>query len=170
MPQRPDFETVFQFWTALLAERGLPKAVRWIFYEDYAREKNNFVFRLRSPAEANRIVRFAYEHLDPAKNPMIDPIAPLAIVAYALIDDFVIIGMQADVFTANEDVYREDWNIFFDTKDHIVENCRVAPDPIAWAQARGHQPFYLSELDYLVSVDWLKRRYGPSFPAGLRKI
>ena len=34
---RPDFETMFFFWTGLLAERGLSEAVRWVFHEDFAR-------------------------------------------------------------------------------------------------------------------------------------
>jgi hypothetical protein len=62
--------------------------------------------------------RFAYDHLDP-RNPLVDPKYPLAIVAYAVIEGSVIIGFQQDVFTANEDVYREDWSIYFDARDHI---------------------------------------------------
>src|SRR4051812_40099247 len=171
MGARPDFETMFQFWLGLLAERGLPQTVRWVFYEDYARAENSFVFRLRAPVEADQILRFAYEHLDPGKNPSINPKKTvLAVVAYAVIDGIVIAGMQGDVFTCTDDVYRKDWNMFFDARDNIVENCRVAPDQTAWAKALAEQPFYLSELDYLVSVDWLKRYYGSRFPAVLRKI
>jgi hypothetical protein len=71
---------MFVFWTGLLAERGLPQAVRWVFHEDFARVPSprnwRFAFRPRPTTEGDRIARFAYAHLD-AKN-------PLAIVAYAV--------------------------------------------------------------------------------------
>jgi hypothetical protein len=157
--ERPAFETVLQFWTSLLAERGLPQSVRWVFYQDYARQLGRFAFRLRPAAEAERIARFAYEHLDP-RNPQVDPKYPLAIVAYAVNDGAVITGLQQDVFTANEDVYREDWNVYFDARDHILENCMIVSDDLTWARLRAEQPFYLSELDYLVSVDALRGKFG----------
>ncbi len=157
--QRPDFETMFQFWTALLAERGLPQAVRWVFYEDYARLRNGFAFRPRPPAEADRIARFAFDRLDP-KNPQFDPRSPLAIVAYAVIDGSVITGFQADVFSADDDVYREDWNMYFDARDNILENCRIVSDEATWTRICAEQPHYLSELDYCVSVEALRRRWG----------
>jgi hypothetical protein len=157
--RRPDFETMFGFWTGLLAERGLPQAVRWVFHEDFARVHSTrdwrFAFRLRPATEADRVARFAYAHLDPKK--------PLAIVAYAMLDDFLVTGFQGDVFSANEDVYRDDWNIYFDareTKDMISSDCESVSDDATWARLRGEQPRYLSELDYLVSVDALRRRFG----------
>jgi hypothetical protein len=143
---------MFQFWTGLMAERGLPQDVRWIFYQDYARLPNGFAFRLRPAAEADRIARFAYKHLDPKY--------PLAIVAYAVVEGYVITGFQGDLFTADEDVYRDDWNIYFDAKDHILENCTIASDEATWARICATQPHFLSELDYLVSVDALRRRFG----------
>jgi hypothetical protein len=156
--RRPDFETMFVFWTGLLAERGLPQAVRWVFHEDFARLPSarnwRFAFRLRPTAEADRIARFAYAHLDPTN--------PLAIVAYAVHDGSVVTGFQGDVFSANEDVYRDDWNIYFDareTKDMISSNCEIVSDDVAWACLRAEQPRYLSELDYLVSVDALRRHF-----------
>jgi hypothetical protein len=158
--QRPDFETMFQFWTRLLAERGLPQEVRWIFYEDYARLPNGFAFRLRPAAEADRIARFAYDRLDPKKNPLIDPKYALAIVAYAVVEGCIITGFQGDLFTADEDVYREDWNIYFDAKDHILENFTIAPDEATWARVCAEQPHFLSELDYLVSIEALRSRFG----------
>jgi hypothetical protein len=82
---RPAFEIMYRFWVDLLRERGLPPAVRWLFYEDKARMRRppsypypgavRFVFRPRLGAEAEQIARFAYQHLDPKY--------PLAIVAYA---------------------------------------------------------------------------------------
>jgi hypothetical protein len=152
--RRPDFETMFVFWIGLLAERGLPQAVRWVFHEDFARVHSardwRFAFRLRPTEEADRIARFAYAHLDP-KN-------PLAIVAYVVHDGSVVTGFQGDVFSAGEDVYREDWNIYFDareTKDMISSDCEIVSDDVRWARLRAEQPRYLSELDYLVSVDAL---------------
>jgi hypothetical protein len=157
--RRPDFETMFVFWTGLLAERGLPQAVRWVFYEDFARVPSardwRFSFRLRPAMEADRIARFAYAHLDPKK--------PLAIVAYAVHDGSVVTGFQGDVFSANEDVYRDDWNIYFDareTKGMISSDCQFVFDDVTWARMRAEQPRYLSELDYLVSVDALRRQFG----------
>lgn len=157
--RRPDFETMFVFWTGLLAERGLPRAVRWVFHEDFARVPSarnwRFAFRLRPIAEADRIARFAYAHLVPKK--------PLAIVAYAVHDGSVVTGFQGDVFSANEDVYRRDWNIYFDareTKDMISSDCEIVSDDVTWARLRAEQPRYLSELDYLVSVDVLRRQFG----------
>jgi hypothetical protein len=93
---RPDFETMFFFWTGLLAERGLPEAVRWVFHEDFARVHSTrdwrFAFRLRPATEADRVARFAYAHLDPKK--------PLAIVAYAVLDDFLVTaGVDVDPAT-----------------------------------------------------------------------
>ena len=55
--ERPDFDGVVRFWTELLQSRGLPTNFRWIFYEDYARLKSGFAFRLRPQAEADRIAR-----------------------------------------------------------------------------------------------------------------
>jgi hypothetical protein len=106
-------------------------------------------------AEAERIARFAYAHLDPKH--------PLAIVAYAVRDGAVITGFQGDVFTADEDVYREDWNIYFDareTREHISEDSEIVSDDVTWTRLRAEQPRYLSELDYLVPVDALRRRFG----------
>jgi hypothetical protein len=157
--KRPDFEAVARFWTDLLGQRGLPQIVRWVFQEDFARVHSardwRFAFRLRPAAEAERIARFAYAHLDPKH--------PLAIVAYAVRDGAVITGFQGDVFTADEDVYREDWNIYFDareTREHISEDSEIVSDDVTWTRLRAEQPRYLSELDYLVPVDALRRRFG----------
>jgi hypothetical protein len=157
--RRPDFETMFSFWTGLLAERSLPQVVRWVFHEDFARVHSardwRFAFRLRPAAEADRIARFAYAHLDPKK--------PLAIVGYVVREGSVVTGFQGDVFSANEDMYRDDWNIYFDakeTKDMISSDCEIVSDDATWARLRAEQPRYLSELDYLVSVDALRRRFG----------
>jgi len=157
--RRPNFETMFAFWTRVLAERGLPQAVQWIFHEDFARVHSardwRFAFRPRPTAEADRIARCAYAHLDPKK--------PLAIVAYAVHDGSVVTGFQGDVFGANEDVYRDDWNIYFDareTRDMISSDCEIVSDDVTWARLRAEQPRYLSELDYLVSVEALRRQFG----------
>src|SRR3984893_5676016 len=154
-----DFEIMFGFWTGLLAERGLPQAVRWVFHEDFARVHSardwRFAFRLRPATEADRIARFAYAHLDPKK--------PLAIVAYAVHDGSVVTGFQGDVFSASEDVYRDDWNMYIDareTKDMISPDCEIVSDEVTWARLRAEQPRYLSELDYLVSVDALRCQFG----------
>ena len=53
---RPSFEDALQFWKELLTERGLPQKLRWVFQEDFCRASNGFVFRLRSEAEASRLV------------------------------------------------------------------------------------------------------------------
>jgi hypothetical protein len=158
---RPDFEGMCQFWTGLLAERGLPQAVRWLFYEDKARMSPtairrymHFAFRPRPIAEADTIARFAYSHLDPK--------FPLAIVAYAIHGDTVITGFQGDLFTSDEDVYRDDWNIYFDAKKirNDLECEIVSDDDPTWARRCAEQPHFLSELDYLVSVDALRRQFG----------
>jgi len=73
--QRPDFDGLVRFWTELLQSRGLPTTFRWVFYEDYARLKPGFAFRLRPEPEADRIARFAYRILD-TNNPAIDPRFP----------------------------------------------------------------------------------------------
>jgi hypothetical protein len=157
--RRPDFETMFAFWTGLLADRCLPQAVRWVFHEDFARVHSarnwRFAFRLRPPTEADRIARFAYAHLDPKK--------VIAIVAYAVREGCVVTGFQGDLFSAGEDVYRGDWNICFDareTRDNISSDCEIISDDVTWARLRAEQPRYLSELDYLVSVDALRRTFG----------
>jgi hypothetical protein len=114
-----------------------------------------FAFRLRPATEADRIVRFAYAHLDPNK--------PLAIVAYAVHEGSVVTGFQGDIFSAGEDVCRDDWNMCFDareTKGMISSDCVFVSDDVTWARLRAEQPLYLSELDYLVSVDTLRRRFG----------
>ena len=159
--QRPDFDVMLRFWTDLLAERGLPQDVRWLFYEDKARmspaaprQYMHFAFRPRPVAEADRIARFAYGRLDPKY--------PLAIVAYAIHDGAVVTGFQGDLFTSDEDVYRDDWNIYFDAKEisNDLECEIVSCDDRTWAQRLENQPHFLSELDYLVSVDALRRDYG----------
>jgi hypothetical protein len=156
---RPDFSGVERFWTELLQSRGLPTAFRWVFYEDYARLPAGFAFRLRPKQEADRIARFAYSQLDP-NNPLIDPRWPLAVVAYAVIDGSVITGFQQDVFTADEDIFREEWNIYFDARDNLLDGCMVVSDHAAWERLRAEQPLYLSELDYCVSVEKLRTKFG----------
>jgi len=136
-----------------------PATRRRAHRRDFARVPSprnwRFAFRLRPTTEGDRIARFAYAHLD-AKN-------PLAIVAYAVHDGSVVTGFQGNVFSANEDVYRDDWNIYFDareTKDMISSDCEIVSDDVTWARLRAEQPRYLSELDYLVSVDALRRQFG----------
>ena len=153
--RRPDFETMFAFWTGLLAKRGLPQDVRWVFHEDFARKQSGFAFRLRPATEADQIARFAYTHRDVN--------VPLAIVAYALHDGCVVTGFQVDVFTAEDDVYRDDWNIYFDTRETwkvASSHCEIVSDDATWARLRAEQPCFLSELDYLESVDALRRQFG----------
>jgi hypothetical protein len=156
---RPEFLCVERFWTELLRSRGLPTAFRWVFCEDYARMDLGFAFRPRPEAEADRIARFAYRQLDP-DNPLVDPSFPLAIVAYAVVDGSVITAFQQDAFMADEDIFREDWNIYFDAKDHLRRQNIVVSDPAAWERLRAEQPFYLSELDYCVSVEKLRTKFG----------
>lgn len=157
--RRPDFETMLAFWTGLLAERGLPQSVRWVFHEDFVRVPSTrdwrFAFRPRPTAEADRIARFAYAHLDPKK--------VLGIVAYAVHDGAVVTGFQGDVFSASEGVYRDEWNIYFDameTKSMISSDCEFISDDATWERLHTGQPRYLSELDYLISVDTLRGRFG----------
>jgi hypothetical protein len=160
MTPRPGFEIMFGCWTALLAERGLPQVVRWVFHEDFARVHSSrdwrFAFRLRPTVQADRIARFAYAHLDPKET--------LDIVAYKVHHDgSVVTGFQGDVFSADEDVYRNDWNMYFDAreaKDMISNDCEIVSDDLTWARLRAEQPHYLSELDYLVSVDALRQEFG----------
>jgi hypothetical protein len=162
---RPAFDIMCGFWLDLLRARGLPPAVQWLFYEDKARIRHpasrphpnaaGFVFRPRPTAEAERIARFAYERLD-LKH-------PLAIVAYAVHAGTVITGLQGDLFLADEDVYREDWNIYFDAREHIMDDTQmevVSEDDAAWERRLEAQPYFLSELDYLVSLDALRRQFG----------
>jgi hypothetical protein len=162
---RPDFEIMFRFWVDLLHDRGLPTRVQWLFYEDKARINRpaadpypnaaRFAFRPRPAAEGERIACFAYEKLGPKP--------PLAIVAYALHDGSVLTGFQGDLFLADDDVYREDWKIYFDAKEHIMDDSQmvvVADDNAGWAHRLAEHPHYLSELDYLVSVDALRRQFG----------
>jgi hypothetical protein len=162
---RPAFEIMHRFWVDLLGERGLPPAVRWVFCEDKARARHppphpypnaaRFAFRPRPDVQAEQIARFAYAHLDPKH--------ALAIVAYAVHDGAVITGFQGDLFLADEDVYREDWNIYFDAKHHIMDETMmeiVSEDDTAWARRLQEQPHLLSELDYLVSVEALTRQFG----------
>jgi hypothetical protein len=161
----PAFDAMFRFWVELLGDRGLPQRVRWVFYEDKARiprppldpypNAARFAFRPRPAVEAERIARFAYEHLDPKY--------PLAIVAYAVQDGSVITGFQGDLFMADDDIHRKDWNIYFDAREHIMDDSKmliVSDDDAAWERRLAEQPYYLSELDYLVSVDALRRRFG----------
>ena len=157
--ERPDFDGVVRFWTELLQSRGLPTNFRWIFYEDYARLNSGFAFRLRPQAEADRIARFAYRALSP-QNPLIDPRYPLAIVAYAVIDGIVIAGFQGDQFTASDDIFREDWNIYFDARDNLRTGCAVVSDEGAWRRILAEQPLFLSEIDYCVSVEKLRTKFG----------
>jgi hypothetical protein len=157
--QRPDFDSMVRFWTELLQSRGLPTNFRWVFYEDYARLKSAFAFRLRPQAEADRIARFAYRVLDP-KNPKIDPRYPLAIVAHAVIDGMVITGFQGDQFTASDDIFREDWRIYFDARDNLTDGCMVVSDEEAWKRILAEQPMFLSELDYCVCVEKLRTKFG----------
>jgi hypothetical protein len=162
---RPAFEIMYRFWVDLLRGRGLPPTVRWVFHEDKARIRlppsppypnaTRFAFRPRPSSQAEQIARFAYEHLDPKY--------PLAIVAYAVHEGSVITGFQGDLFLADEDVYRVDWNIYFDAKEHIMDDTQmevVSEDDTAWARRLQEQPHFLSELDYLVSVDALRRQFG----------
>ena len=155
--QRPDFEGMFGFWTGLLGERGLPQVVQWVLHEDVARlpptiRGYHSAFRPRPAAEADQIVRFAYARLNPK--------SPIAIVALAVLGGSVITGLHGDVWTADGDVYREDWNIYFDAKDHVQSDCRIVFDEATWSTLRKEQPHYSSELDYLVSVEALRRDFG----------
>lgn len=157
--QRPRFEAMVSFWTGLLGERGLPRAVQWIFHEDLARlpptiRGFRFAFRPRPAAAADQIARFAYAHLNPK--------FPLAIVACAVLDGTVITGLHGDVWTADEDVYRDDWNIYFDAKDHFEPDCEIVSDDKRWNFLRENQPRYASEFDYLVSTHALQRDFSYS--------
>jgi hypothetical protein len=56
-----------------------------------------------------------------------------------------------------------DLSSYFDareTKDMISSDCEIVSDDVTWMRLRAEQPRYLSELDYLVSVDALRRRFG----------
>ena len=154
---RPSFDTVRKFWTDLLDERGLPTTVNWVFHEDTCRLPIRrgtwrFMFKPRQAAEAEKVARFAYAN---TKQGM-----PLALVAYAVLNGTTITGLQGDLHTAGDDVYREDWNVYFDTKHHLLPECELAADDHAWKRSLRNQPQYLSELDYLVSIKALARDYG----------
>jgi len=56
---------------------------------------------------------------------------------------------QQDVFTADEDIFREEWNIYFDARDHLLDGCMVVADQPAWEKIQAEQPLYLSELGLL---------------------
>jgi hypothetical protein len=150
---RPNFDTALQYWIELLAGRGLPQNVRWIFHEDFCRIHNGFAFRPRPIAEADRMVRFAFAHTV--------SIRPIAIVAYAAIGGELITGLQGDVFSAVDDVYVKDWDMYFDTIDVTFAKTMLVHDDETWATLRKAEPKFLSELDYLFSVAALERLYGP---------
>src|ERR1700712_2866064 len=102
---RPDFDTMLPVFVDLLKARGLPAEVRWVFAEDVCRlpprmeTGYRYAFRPRPAAAAEKIVRYACEHMSPE--------LPMAFVAYAAIDGALIAGLQGDVFSAEDDVYRE---------------------------------------------------------------
>jgi len=149
-------------WIDLLTSRSLPTDVRWVFYEDKCRlpiqTEVRFAFRPRPHAAAEAILRYSCRHLDPRH--------PIAFVAYTIIDGALIAGLQGDVFTAEEDVYRKDWKVYFDTTVFFdgskpkMPGCELVSDDATWQRLMREQPHYLTELDYLVSVDALVRQYG----------
>jgi hypothetical protein len=149
---RPEFEEALAFWTKLLANRGFPENVRWVFHEDFCRMPQIVALRPRPVDEAWRIARFAYAHLNPKE--------PLAFVAYMMTSGMTITGLQGDVFTANDDIYRADWNMFFYARNELSYLCELVWDGARWQRLLRDQPHYLSEFDYLISVSSLQRRYG----------
>ena len=168
---RPDFEIMLRFWVDLLRDRGLPTRVQWLFYEDVARiarpatapypNEAKFAFRPRPTAEAERIARFSYQHLDPKY--------PLAIVAYAVHDGTVLTGFQGDLFLADDDVYREDWNIYFDAKEHIMDDSHmmvVSDDNEAWARRLRSSSAFCPSL----TISCRSTRYDDSSVIGISAI
>ena len=151
---RPEFDVALAFWKELLADRGHPENVCWIFQEDFCRMPQIVALRPRPADEAWRIARFAYAHLDPKQ--------PLAFVAYMTTSEMTITGLQGDVFTAEDDVHRVDWNMFFYARNEFSDICELVLDKRRWEQLLRNQPYYLSEFDYLISVSSLQRHYGYS--------
>jgi hypothetical protein len=149
---RPEFDVALAFWTKLLSDRGHPQNVCWVFHEDFCRMPKIVALRPRRADEAWRIARFAYAHLDPKE--------PLAFVAYMATSEMTITGLQGDVFTADDDIYRDDWNMFFYARNELFSFCEVVSDEARWLQLVRDQPQYLSEFDYLISVSSLQRNYG----------
>jgi hypothetical protein len=41
----------------------------------------------------------------------------------------------------------------------ISSDCETVSDDVTWARLHAEHPHYLSELDYLVSVDALRRQF-----------
>src|SRR5262249_6976949 len=110
----PSYAVVMAAFTTLLAERGLPEHVHWFFEEDWRRMQRpdgapGIAIFPRPAKEAERIARVALERLRFHR--------PIALVAYALDGDRTLVGLQADVFTADE-IYKPEWDIHF----HIAES------------------------------------------------
>ena len=83
-----------------------------------------------------------------------------------MLDGALIAGLQGDVFSATDDIHREDWNTYFDTLTFLDPNDRgpvgheLVTDDTTWERLRRDQPRFSSELDYLVSVNALTRDFG----------
>jgi hypothetical protein len=90
----------------------------------------------------------------------VNPVHPLAFVAYGSFDGETVCGLHGDVFSADDDVCHDDWQIFFDTRCCVYEESRVITDAAIWEKLREAEPVYLSELDYLFSAAGIARRQG----------
>jgi hypothetical protein len=58
-------------------------------------------------------------------------------VAYTVLDGTLITGFQGNAFDAIEDVYREDWNIYFDTRKKRISFPAIAPSCPTTLHGRG---------------------------------
>ena len=65
------------------------------------------------------------------------------------------------MFSADEDVYHKDWDMYFDTIVMMSTASLLVHDDETWASLRKAEPMFLSEADYVFSVAGLERWYGP---------
>lgn len=152
---RPPFEHALAFWQALLAERGLAGNIRWVFRENLCLEQ-------MSAGDDDQPISFETT-ICPVREGDVQMIYDIAarvgdLVFSTLVHtpDFTLCTLLGDTWLADDDVYCEDWGMYFFASDPYTLWAQI-DDPNEWRQRKLHEHKKLSGLDFVFALDKIKR-------------
>ncbi len=151
---KPDFDIALDYWGKLLKERDFSPNMVWVFRENLFHVKDGVTsdIKLIFETKINPVtlddVRLVYNQAKTHRGP---------IVFEMLVEthDFALCTLLGDTLTTSDDIFIDEWDLYFFAKDFYLSFEEVR-DLAAWMAAKAREWKHISELDYVFCLNAFK--------------
>ncbi len=155
--KRPPFNKVMAHWRGLVGQRGLPSSLKWVFRENLClertgrgEEERKVSFQTQWPFVTEEDVRQVYVEFVSEKSPLV-----FAVLDHT--DLYTLCTIAADKFHLDDDIYQEDWDLYFFLKKRqfIFEEIF---DRREWRRRKRRESGNLNDFDYVPVLKYVKEQ------------